>query len=195
MIFDAVVENLNFKSTDQSTLFGAVYIISFQFLGTLAGFLTFLGYFYSFRKLQNDYFENNKKITLKDILFSNHNENSIAFGFKEALFILLFTITIAMSSRISISYGLGHFEFLLINMLFLLTILMLSSFFNFYAFHIFIATGFAILNLIVYCKEKRTVLKINLHYFLDLALTILIPFLIGLGTILIIKQGGLKYAY
>ncbi|VEU75101.1 Uncharacterised protein [Mycoplasmopsis maculosa] len=194
VIFDSIVEIINIKSPKISSFIGLPYVLGFQFLGSLAGFITFVLIFYLFKKVPSNYFEENEKYTLKDILFSNHNEKTLAFSLKEIMFILIMTITISLTSRNSITYGFNHFTLVLANMILLFTILLISSYFNFFTFHIFLGTGFTILNLIT-SKNKKEKIKIITHYFIDFSATILIPAIIALLTILIIKGGKQKYAY
>ncbi|MBZ4195289.1 MAG4940 family membrane protein [Mycoplasma tauri] len=194
VIFDAFVEMINTKGDIFKSFKGVPYVLGFQFLGVLAGFLTFIGLFYLFKTIPSNYFDKDIKPDLKYALFQNHNERTIAFSSKEAIFILLMTITIAITKRIPHSYGLNYFTTLLINMIVLFTILLFSSYFNFFSFHIFLATGFSILNLI-FTNNKRDKIQIIKHYLIDLLLTIMIPVIAALITIGIYKGGNNSYAY
>ncbi|AIA29628.1 hypothetical protein MCFN_02510 [Mycoplasmopsis californica] len=194
VLFDAVVETLNTKGSIFKSFIGVPYILGFQFLGSMSGFILFVAMFYLFKKIPSNYFENQTSVTLKEILFQNHNEKTLAFTIKETIFVFLLAITITMTPRIPHTYSLNHFTSVILNMIILFTILTISSYFNFFAFHIFLATGFAILNLILADDNKKKT-QIIKHYFINLAITIAVPIIVALITIGIYKGGKHTYVY
>ncbi|WP_041593998.1 MAG4940 family membrane protein [Mycoplasma crocodyli] len=192
VIFDSVVEFVNVKN-GQSSLSGLAYILGFQFLGVLAGFLTFILFYYILRRQFNSYFEQNTNVTLYEICLKNYEEKVSTNSIKEVFFIFLYTITIPIFNRVShIQSGLKTFDVLLINMAILFFIFFLSSNFKFYTFHIFIGLGFTIMSLIL---EQKQIRKIIINFSISLSTSIIIPIVIGLITFFIIKGGSHAFSY
>lgn len=192
VIFDTIIEKMN-SSGNINAFKGLTYILGFQALGTTAGFLTFYGLYALLRWTQNSYFENLPKLSFKEITFINYNEKTSGFAIKELIFIFLFAITIPFMARVNpVTSGLLLIHVVMINMVILFVILYLSSYFNFYAFHIFIAAGFCILNLML---DKKNAGKNLAHFGISLGYSIIIPSIIGIITFAIVKQGGMLNAY
>nr|VZR97182.1 hypothetical protein MF5295_00183 [Mycoplasma feriruminatoris] len=179
---------------------GIFYILSAQLIGVILSIVMFYLLFYSIKKTNSKKIEYQflNNLTFREFFKSSSDLTIIGFSIKEFVFITLLISVLPFISAIDIAiYRFDQFAIILIELLFIWTILFISSFFEFFSFHLafpFIDIIFKTLDIIF--KKSPSSLDIKqylfelLRFFLVVVFSIIIPIIIGFISILIkIKTG------
>lgn len=169
---------------------GIPYLIGGQILGGLFGLLFFYIFFCLYKFVNKKNLEQNKTNELTFLsLFANKSNLSIGrFVVKESFFILLLMLLFPFIGMINTAtYSSNHFQLHLAQLVVIGVIILISSFFNFFAFHLIFPIIEIIMQSIIYLKldkeqrnkEKKNYLMQWTKLLIVILLTILIPIIIA----------------
>ncbi len=180
---------------------GMPYIFGAQILGGFAGFALFIGLFYSFKAMfkTNVDYEWLKSFKLSNLFTKEHHLTLGKFSAKEALFITMLIALLPFSAMIdTTNYQLNHFQIKLIELLVVGIIIFISSYFDFFAFHLIFPLIQLVIKTALLVKSNNENKNENLKAYLQslyrflivLALTIIIPIIIAFIAIGIKSKTG-----
>ncbi|WP_434323681.1 hypothetical protein V2P53_03860 [Mycoplasma capricolum subsp. capricolum] len=208
VFFRAVFIGFGKSGQENNQLVGSIltngiwYILFAQFIGAILSVLVFYLFFYSIKKINKNKIEYQflNTLTLRDFFKNSSDLSVLGFSIKEFVFIILLIIVLPFISMIDIAiYRFDQFGIILIELLFIWTILFISSFFEFFSFHLafpFIDIIFKTIDFVLLEKSlKKEQIK---NYFLEILkfilvvlFSIIIPIVIGFVSILIKIQTGI----
>ncbi|EIN15440.1 Hypothetical protein, predicted transmembrane protein [Mycoplasmopsis agalactiae 14628] len=180
---------------------GLPYIFGAQILGGFVGFALFIGLFYSFKLMfkSNSDYEWLKSFGIAGLFAKEHQMTLGKYSLKEAIFITMLIALLPFSAMIdTTNYQLNHFQIKLIEILIVGIIIFISSYFDFFAFHLI----FPLIELVIKTallvesnsdnkKENTKAYLQSLYKFLIvLGLTIIIPIIIAFIAVAIKSKTG-----
>ncbi|EOA07348.1 Hypothetical protein, predicted transmembrane protein [Mycoplasma yeatsii 13926] len=207
VLFKSVLIGFGKSGQDLSGLTGSMltkgmpYIFAGQLIGGILGFVAFLGLFYAIKRTHKNKaeYELLQQTTIKSFFDNKSELSTLAFSIKEFIFITSLIIIMPLISMIDHGiYRIDMFGILLIELFVIWVILFISSFFEYFSFHLFfpiLDIVFKTVNFVLLDKEvKKQELKGFLTELLKLLLvvvfSIVIPIVIGFICILIKMQTG-----
>ncbi|WP_375162445.1 MAG4940 family membrane protein [Mycoplasma cottewii] len=180
---------------------GIPYIFAGQLIGGILGFVAFLGFFYAIKRTyanKVDY-ELLQQTTIKSFFQTKSELSTLGFSIKEFIFITSLIIVMPLISMIDHGiYRIDMFGILLIELFVIWVILFISSFLEYFSFHLFFpildivfkTVNFALLDKEVKKQELKGFLTELLKLLLVVIFSITIPIVIGFICILIKMQTG-----
>ncbi|ENY68723.1 Hypothetical protein, predicted transmembrane protein [Metamycoplasma auris 15026] len=175
---------------------GIPYLIGAQILGGLLG-LIFFYMFFKMYKFVNKNNTNKEDIQALSFLFIFESKTNLTLGkfvIKESFFITLLMVLFPFAGMINTAtYSSNHFQIHLVQLVVIGIVILISSFFDFFSFHL----AFPIIELIIRTigysklekKERKNQTKNYLmqwiKFLIVVCLTIIIPILIALTTVAI----------
>ncbi|MCE6115340.1 MAG4940 family membrane protein [Mycoplasmopsis agalactiae] len=180
---------------------GLPYIFGAQIIGGFAGFALFIGLFYSFKLMfkNNADYEWLKSFGLAGLFVKDHQMTLGKYSIKEAIFITMLIALLPFSAMIdTTNYQLNHFQIKLIEILIVGIIIFISSYFDFFAFHLIfplieLVTKTALLvksNSENKNENTKAYLQSLYKFLIVLALTIIIPIIIAFIAVAIKSKTG-----
>lgn len=180
---------------------GLPYIFGAQILGGFAGFALFIGLFYSFKLMfkSNADYEWLKSFGLAGLFAKDHQMTLGKYSLKEAIFITMLIALLPFSAMIdTTNYQLNHFQIKLIELLIVGIIIFISSYFDFFAFHLIFPLIELVIKTALLVKSNSENKKENTKAYLQslykflivLALTIIIPIIIAFIAVAIKSKTG-----
>ncbi|MCE6056484.1 hypothetical protein J7889_02670 [Mycoplasmopsis agalactiae] len=180
---------------------GLPYIFGAQILGGFAGFSLFIGLFYSFKLMfkNNADYEWLKSFGLAGLFAKEHQMTLGKYSIKEAIFITMLIALLPFSAMIdTTNYQLNHFQIKLIEILIVGIIIFISSYFDFFAFHLIFPLIELVIKTALLVKSNSENKKENTKAYLQslykflivLALTIIIPIIIAFIAVAIKSKTG-----
>ncbi|MCE6061750.1 hypothetical protein J8A71_02460 [Mycoplasmopsis agalactiae] len=180
---------------------GLPYIFGAQILGGFAGFALFIGLFYSFKLMfkNNADYERLKSFGLAGLFAKDHQMTLGKYSLKEAIFITMLIALLPFSAMIdTTNYQLNHFQIKLIELLIVGIIIFISSYFDFFAFHLIFPLIELVIKTALLVKSNNENKKENTKAYLQslykflivLALTIIIPIIIAFIAVAIKSKTG-----
>ncbi|CBH40751.1 MAG4940 family membrane protein [Mycoplasmopsis agalactiae] len=180
---------------------GLPYIFGAQILGGFAGFALFIGLFYSFKLIfkNNADYEWLKSFGLAGLFAKEHQMTLGKYSIKEAIFITMLIVLLPFSAMIdTTNYQLNHFQIKLIEILIVGIIIFISSYFDFFAFHLIFPLIELVIKTALLVKSNSENKKENTKAYLQslykflivLALTIIIPIIIAFIAVAIKSKTG-----
>ncbi|CAL59192.1 hypothetical protein MBOVJF4428_00126 [Mycoplasmopsis agalactiae] len=180
---------------------GLPYIFAAQIIGGFAGFALFIGLFYSFKLMfkNNNEYEWLKSFGLAGLFVKDHQMTLGKYSIKEAIFITMLIAILPFSAMIdTTNYQLNHFQIKLIEILIVGIIIFISSYFDFFAFHLIFPLIELVIKTALLVKSNSENKKENTKAYLQslykflivLALTIIIPIIIAFIAIAIKSKTG-----
>ncbi|PZW01456.1 MAG4940 family membrane protein [Metamycoplasma auris] len=182
---------------------GIPYLIGGQLLGGLLGLIFFYMFFWMYKIVNN---KNTNKNELQKLNFLSIFENNSNLGFgkfilKEGFFITLLMVLFPFAGMINTAtYSSNHFQIHLVQLVVVGMVILISSFFDFFSFHLAFPMIELIIKSIAYFKlEKNQRINQIKSYMMQWAkllvvivFSVLIPIDIALATVAIkIKTGGI----
>lgn len=153
--------NANTSSLGNNANFGEIhyqgifYLLGGEFIGFILGFFLFFVIFLGIKKLKKPKFALFCNVTFEE-LFKIEADNSIYYAVKEIIFIAIFSICLLFIPYINTTaYSTSLFYNRLILIVAIFFMIYLSSYFGFFAFNLFIALLFHLINLIMIFKKER----------------------------------------
>ncbi|QJR43857.1 MAG4940 family membrane protein [Mycoplasma miroungirhinis] len=224
VLLQAMLQGADIIKKSFNPIFSGIwYLIGGEILGGIAGFITFIPLFYLLKHYFKDiekYSENLKEITLLNIfkINSKANNNIKIFPIKEAIFISLFTATVPFLNYIhQVNYGATTFDKMFLILIVVAFTIYISSYFGYYAFHIFfsfmnlvLSIIYVLSNLIKYVWNlkvnkvndktklinwKKNIIQDTWSFLITSSLTIVIPLIFGsiVAQVLIHSGAGLNF--
>ncbi|WP_043645662.1 MAG4940 family membrane protein [Mycoplasma putrefaciens] len=187
--------------TGSILLTGVPYILAAQLIGGILGFTAFSLFFYAFKKTNQHKIEYQflNKITLRSFFNSTSELSMLGFSIKEFVFISALVIIMPFISSIDLGiYRFDQFGIILIELFVIWIILLFSSFFEYFSFHLFFPSLEIIFKTITFIsldkqlkqQESKNYLNQLFRFVIVLVFSIFIPMIIAFISILIKIQTG-----
>ncbi|UUM20138.1 MULTISPECIES: MAG4940 family membrane protein [unclassified Mycoplasma] len=192
---------------------GIAYLIAGEFFGFILALGAFLVLFCPMKRYLSKINTKNKEIkslTLIDV-FKKEEPTVLGYALKEAIFIIIFCFALGYIFYIqNPQYGLSNYDVIVALSVVVFVLILVSSYFGFFAFNIFIDLFISAINLIYGIFATKTnihaIKKPNFyqndysiysfHMLISSALTIVIPFIvsfISIGIYQLTKGDGLNF--